>query len=94
MTESETDVHIDATRWRHRAACRGKTDVMYPEGKNGPGGGYDYAPAKKLCAICVVHPECEEEMLANYRAFDDMHGGPVVAGYTPEERHRLRRRYR
>jgi hypothetical protein len=41
-----------------------------------------------------VHPECEEEMLANYRAFDDMHGGPVVAGYTPEERHRLRRRYR
>ncbi|MFN7150007.1 MAG: WhiB family transcriptional regulator [Microthrixaceae bacterium] len=68
--------------WAALAACRGQTDIMFPER------GASTAPAKALCAACPVAPECREWG-------DVMEQGVglygILAGESAEKR-KLRRR--
>jgi WhiB family transcriptional regulator, redox-sensing transcriptional regulator len=49
---------LRADDWDMLAACRGQTDVMFPER------GESSAPAKALCAVCDVFLECRSYALS------------------------------
>lgn len=69
--------------WRRLAACRGRTDVMFPAMRSG-GMAPDYGPAVELCAGCPVIEPCR---VAGAREPAGMWGGT-----TPAERGKGRRR--
>lgn len=66
-------------RWRDRGACKGQTDVMFPED------GQSAAPAKAICATCPVTAEC----LAF--AMDEREDYGVWGGLSARDRRMLRR---
>ena len=51
---------LDALRpaWHAQAACRGQTDVMFPESE--PGRRADTSAAQALCERCPVQAECAD----------------------------------
>jgi hypothetical protein len=50
-------VNFDGSPWRNRAACRGLTNIMFPE-SSGSRRPADYAPALAICAGCPVAEPC------------------------------------
>ena len=61
--------------WHHRAACRGKTDVMYGDGGLA-------VSARQLCFDCPVRTECAEA------AIKEPFG--VWGGLSARQRQRIR----
>ena len=67
------------------AACRGKTDKMFPNGFNDK----TYtAEARKICEACPVRQQCLDYALSFYPT--EMHG--VWAGFTPNQLAREQRK--
>lgn len=66
-------------RWQDQGACKGLTDVMFPED------GRSTAPAKRICATCPVTAEC----LAFAMEGNEQDG--VWGGLDRFERRQLRR---
>lgn len=73
--------------WREQAACRGiaEPDLFFPVAEAGPVLAGQEAAAKKVCARCVVRPECLGFALV---ALPE----GVAGGLTADERRTLRRR--
>lgn len=64
--------------WMDEAACKGKTEMMFPYAEND----ITYIRgARKLCKSCPVREQCEEYALEFPSG--DMHG--VWAGMTPRQ---------
>jgi hypothetical protein len=55
-------VWADDDEWKDRAACKGKTDLFYPEDVAGTGRARatTYGQARKICEGCDVRVECLE----------------------------------
>lgn len=84
----------DEGEWMLDAACLGvDATVMFPEGIRGQTRSYNdaSAPAKALCARCLVRAECLEYALA-WPETSDRHG--IFGGLNPNERRRERHRRR
>jgi len=66
--------------WMVDAACRGRTDLMFPTH------GQSAAPGKSLCMTCLVFDQCE--------AWGEEHRGQggIIAGETERVRWRRPRR--
>lgn len=77
--------------WRDFAACYGKnTDIFFPTGEAGRGGGisdHDIAKAKAICARCPVGDSCLQYALTK----PERDG--IWGGMTAEERREERRRW-
>jgi WhiB family redox-sensing transcriptional regulator len=66
--------------WESRAACIGKTHIMFPDAPGGPGRPVNYGPALAICARCTVSEQCLQFALDN----NELEG--VWGGQTPKER--------
>lgn len=74
------------TKWRHRAACRGKdTERFFPVGNKGPAL-KQIAEAKAVCGHCPVRSEC----LA--WALESGQDAGIWGGMSEDERRALKRR--
>lgn len=73
------------TGWRAAAACAGiDTEIFYPE----PSNTETKAPAKAVCARCLVRVECLVEALATKESFG------IRGGLTARERRTMVKRLR
>lgn len=56
--------------WRHLAACKGKTELFFPDdnkngGRNSGALMQQYALAKRICSECPVQSQCFSYALTN-----------------------------
>jgi len=78
-----TPIPFESLPWMAEAACRGKdTDIFFPTR------GADTGPAKAICAVCTVRPECRTYALATQQRFG------IWGGLSERERRIERRRLR
>ncbi|MGI9032453.1 MAG: WhiB family transcriptional regulator [Acidimicrobiales bacterium] len=74
----------DESRWRDRAACRGRDpDVFFPVGSTGAAV-EETQVAKQLCGPCLVREECLQFALKTNQE------SGIWGGTTEDERRRLR----
>lgn len=74
--------------WGDQRACRGKTDVMFPEHPTGRGRSADWRAARRICASCPVVEECWAWVVRNFPPFELRHSGGMWAGRTPSQAER------
>lgn len=67
--------------WHHNAACKGKTNLFYPEPGNGEG---RTARAKKICKTCPVLEDCLLHVTYNIERYG------IWAGMNVKERSQYR----
>ena len=72
----------DEYAWQARAACKGTTELFYPEV------GASLAPAKAVCASCPVREACLDFALSHHEQFG------IWGGSSERERRRLRAGHR
>lgn len=79
--------------WHARAACHGKTDIMFPTAAEGNAKvtAAQIAEAKAICATCPVQAECAE-WGPNAAITNGIDGGGVWGGMGKRERMRVRAR--
>lgn len=75
---------IDTPNWWSDAQCRGKSKMFFSERRA------DIATAKAICGGCPVASECLADNLALPLGITEDFG--IVAGTTPRDRVRLRRK--
>ena len=72
-------------RWQNDAACRGLTNLMFPE----LGDQHAFREARALCDTCPVRRECLDWAMTDAAPTEG-----VLAGLAARERGRLRRQMR
>jgi WhiB family redox-sensing transcriptional regulator len=82
----EIEALFQRPAWQAQAACKGMTDLFFPEPGQGFSGEPQTAEAKQICATCPVLAECSDA------AVNERHG--VWGGQTERERRRARDRRR